>query len=140
MREAGQAPHEYRCQTCPAAQRANRRCDRDGDGQPQGAAWLARGRRLGTLKPADPRAQDACVLLRLEATPRAAQALADAPHWREHGRGPGGVGREGQPVWWLEAQAQVEAVRAALDEERRQAAEADRQAAEAGVPRIGRRR
>lgn len=140
MRVVGQAPHDYRCDTCPASERANRRCDRDGDGEPKGARWLAEGRRRGAIRAADPKAPDACALLRLEATPRAGQALGDSALWREHGLGPVAHGRAGQALWWLEAQDVVVATREALDQERRQQAEADRRADEAGLPQLGRRR
>ena len=136
----GQAPHDYRCDTCPASERANRRCDRDGDGNAKGARWLAEGRRRGAIKQADPHHPNACPLLRLETTPRAAQALGDVALWRDHALGPGGLGKAGQPLWWLAAQDEIAATRELLDHERREAAEADRRAAEAGLSGFGGRR
>lgn len=138
MREVGQAPHDYRCDTCPASERANRRCGRDGDGDLKASRWLLEARRTGKVKPADPLAPDACALLRLETTPRAGEALQGVAHWRDHAEGPRGRGRSPQPLWWLSAQDEIQAETAAIERERDEARRADDAARRAGLQVRGR--
>lgn len=139
MRLVGQAPHDYQCATCPASERANRRCNREGDGDQRGARWLSEARRMGKVKAADPRAPDACALLALEATPRASEALQGVAHWRDHAEGPMGRGRGPQPLWWLAAQEEIQAETTAIERERDEARRADEAARRAGLQVRGRR-
>jgi len=128
VREIGQRPHDFDCPSCPWDVRLIRRCAKRGDGQ--GEELRARG--AETLPP-DPDAEEACALLKIEQTPRAARWIGQWKHWHERGWGPHGPHREAQAPSFLEAMGAIDAELAAMERERQKERDADQRARAAGV-------
>lgn len=134
VRVVGRAPADYNCPTCPAHLRGARRCKKLPEGcDPWEELRLQEARRAGQMPPADHTHPDACPVARIEATPRALDALEWATSWREHGDGPAGRGLSWQPLLFLDGQAHLAHETEAMLQEQREAAEADQRAVQAGV-------
>lgn len=134
VRVVGRSPADYDCPTCPADVRGARRCGKTPqDADPWQELRLHEARRAGQMPPADHAHPDACPVARIEATPRALDALDWAHSWREHGEGPAGRGLTWQPLIFLEGQTHLAALSEELLQEERERADADRRAAQAGV-------
>lgn len=133
MLEVGQHSKNYRCESCPAHVRGQRRCPEPGNRE--GALELEEARRRAEAPPADPAHPDACPVLRLGQTPRVGLLLDWAPHWREQGQGPGGAGLSHQPQWFVAGQREIAAHMEELRKAERERADADKRAAQAGLGR-----
>ena len=132
VRAVGAAPSDFDCAACPAYVRGQRFCPK-----PPADLWdglqLQEARRRGHVPPPDPTHPDACPVARIEADPRALDALHWAPIWREHGDGPGGRGLSWQPLHFLEAVAHLDAEQADVERRRREDADADARAKRQGI-------
>lgn len=123
----GRRPWEYDCDTCPAAVRISRRCDRrHSDPREDMQARIARAARgEAPLKGSDP---NACPTLRIEETPRVRRWLSQYPVWRSHAIGPHGQGRLAQPVSFLGAMDIIAAKESEMERLRREQEEAEHRA------------
>ena len=134
VRVVGRAPSEYRCTSCPAHVRGPRRCPKiPAAPDPQEELHLEEARRRGYVPLPDPTHPDACPVLHIERSPRALEVLDWSASWEEHGEGPGGRGLWWQASYFLEGVHHLGAERAAIIQEERERADADRRAAQAGV-------